>query len=128
MAPVLTNEIELTANTEQLLSVIRRVSLLANPKTPSVKVDCSGNEITISASTPELGEAQEQMEVTNSGGNVEIAFNARFIMEVLRNIESENVILKLRDSLSPVLVMPSKESEEDDDKQDYVCIIMPMRV
>ncbi len=128
MAPVISNEIELTANTEQLLAVIRRVSLLANPKTPSIKVESKGTELNVSASTPELGEAQEQMEVKSSGGDVEIAFNARFIMEVLRNIESEDVILKFRDSLSPVLVTPSKESEEDDDKHDYMCVIMPMRV
>ena len=88
------------------------------------------NEITVSASTPELGEAREQMEVKTSGGNVEIAFNARFIMDVLRNVESDDVLLKFRDSLSPVLVQPSKdsESEEEGDKQDYMCVIMPMRV
>ena len=130
MAPVISNEIELVANTEQLLAVIRRVSLLANPKTPSIKLESKGAELNVSASTPELGEAQEQMEVKNSGGDVEIAFNARFIMEVLRNIESKEVLLKFRDSLSPVLVTPSKESEDDDDddKHDYMCVIMPMRV
>lgn len=128
MAPVLSNEIELVANTEQLLSVIRRVSLLANPNTPSIRVESKEAELNVSASTPELGEAQEQMEVSSSGGNVEIAFNARFIMDVLRNIDSDDVLLKFRDSLSPVLVKPSKDSEEEDDKQDYMCVIMPMRV
>ncbi len=57
-----------------------------------------------------------------------LRFAARFIMEVLRNIESDDVLLKFRDSLSPVLVTPSKESEEDDDKHEYMCVIMPMRV
>ena len=125
MAPAMSNEINLVAGTEQLLSVIRRVSLLANPKTPSVRMESKENEVSISASTPELGEAQEQMEAKITGGNVEIAFNARFIMDVLRNIELDQTLLKFRDSLSPVLVTPSKE---DDDEQDYMCVIMPMRV
>jgi len=125
MAPAISNEIDLVAGTEQLLSVIRRVSLLANPKTPSVRMEAKETELNVSASTPELGEAQEQMEVKNIGSSVEIAFNARFVMDVLRNIESDEVLLKLRDSLSPVLVMPQ---EEDQDQQDYMCVIMPMRV
>ena len=125
MAPAMSNEIDLVAGTEQLLSVIRRVSLLANPKTPSVRMEAKETELNVSASTPELGEAQEQMEVKNIGSSVEIAFNARFVMDVLRNIESDEVLLKLRDSLSPVLVMPQ---EEDQDQQDYMCVIMPMRV
>ena len=125
MAPAMGNEIDLIAGTEQLLSVIRRVSLLANPKTPSVRMEAKETDLNVSASTPELGEAQEQMEVKNIEGSVEIAFNARFVMDVLRNIESNEVLLKLRDSLSPVLVMPQ---EEDQNEQDYMCVIMPMRV
>ena len=128
MAPVISNEIDMVANTKHLQAVIRRVSLLANPKTPSIRIESKENQVTISASTPELGEAQEQMEVKMSGGDVEIAFNARFIMEVLRNIDTKEALLKFRDSLSPVLVTPSKESEEEDDGRDYMCVIMPMRV
>ena len=124
MAPAMNNEINMVARTEQLLAVIRRVSLLANPKTPSVKMEAKETELSVSASTPELGEAQEQMEVKNSGGSVEIAFNARFVMDVLRNIESDEVLLKLRDSLSPVLVMP----QEEDGDREYRCVIMPMRL
>jgi DNA polymerase-3 subunit beta len=119
--PVLKNDIVLTANTEHLLSVVRRVSLLANPKTPSIKVESSNGELSISASTPELGEAQEQMSAKTDGGKVEIAFNARYVMDVLRNIQTEESILKFRDSLSPVLIAPSEGS-------DYMCVIMPMRL
>lgn len=125
ISPAINNEINMTADTEKLLSVVRRVSLLANPKTPSVKVeskaDSAGSELNISASTPELGEAQEMMKVNLEGGNIEIAFNARFVMDVLRNIQAGEVIFKFRDSLSPVLVKPSEGD-------NYLCIIMPMRL
>ena len=121
--PVLKNEIIMRAKTEQLLSVIRRVSLLANPKTPSIKIEAYDDELTVTASTPELGEAHEQMPVSIDGGRIEIAFNARFIMDVLRNIDTEQSTLKFRDSLSPVLVTPSSENEAN-----YLCIIMPMRL
>ncbi len=123
MSPAMNNKVKMVASTDNLLSVIRRVSLLANPKTPSIKMEFKEAELTVSASTPELGEAQEQMEVEVEGGSVEIAFNARYVMDVLRNIESDKVLFKFRDSLSPVLVMPSEEGG-----QDYMCVIMPMRL
>jgi DNA polymerase-3 subunit beta len=131
MAPAMNNEIKMTTNAEHLLSVVRRVSLLANPKTPSIRMESKSDgsnasaELRVSASTPELGEAQEQMQVKLEGGNIEIAFNARFVMDVLRNIGSEEVLLKFRDSLSPVLATPS---EEDEHGHDYMCVIMPMRL
>ncbi len=121
MAPAMSNEIKLSVNTEYLFSVIRRVSLLANPKTPSIRMEAKDSELNVSASTPELGEAQEMMQVSIEGGNVEIAFNARFVMDVLRNIEADEVLFKFRDSLSPVLVTPSEEN-------NYMCVIMPMRL
>lgn len=121
MAPAMSNEIKLSVNTEYLFSVIRRVSLLANPKTPSIRMEARDSELNVSASTPELGEAQEMMQVNIEGGNVEIAFNARFVMDVLRNIEADEVLFKFRDSLSPVLVTPSEED-------NYMCVIMPMRL
>lgn len=134
MAPAMNNEIKMTANTEHLLSVVRRVSLLANPKTPSIRMESGSSksdgsnapaELSVSASTPELGEAQEQMQVKLEGGSIEIAFNARFVMDVLRNIGSDEILLKFRDSLSPVLATPS---EEDEHGHDYMCVIMPMRL
>ena len=121
MAPAMNNEIKLSVNTEYLFSVIRRVSLLANPKTPSIRMEAKDSELNVSASTPELGEAQEMMQVNIEGGNVEIAFNARFVMDVLRNIEADEVLFKFRDSLSPVLVTPAEEN-------NYMCVIMPMRL
>jgi len=121
MAPAMSNEVELTVDTQRLLAVIRRVSLLANPKTPSIKIESGEAELSISASTPELGEAQEQMQAKIEGGAVEIAFNARYVMDVLRNIEGSQVLFKFRDSLSPVLVTPL-------DEDSYKCVIMPMRL
>jgi len=123
MSPVMSNEIKLIVGTEHLLSVIRRVSLLANPKTPSVRIESTETELSVSASTPELGEAQEQMQVKLEGGSVEIAFNARYVMDVLRNIGAGEALFKFRDSLSPVLVTPVEE-----DEHNYMCVIMPMRL
>ncbi|MGB9596597.1 MAG: DNA polymerase III subunit beta [Candidatus Poribacteria bacterium] len=119
--PVLKNDIVLTARTEHLLSVIRRVSLLANPKTPSIRIESSNGELNVSASTPDLGEAQEQMQVKTEGGKIEIAFNAKYVMDVLRNVETEESVLKFRDSLSPVMIAPAESD-------DYLCVIMPMRL
>ena len=121
MAPAMNNEVKLVVGTEHLLSVYRRVSLLANPKTPMVKMESKDADLSVSASTPELGEAREQMQVEIEGGSVEIAFNARYVMDVLHNVETSEVVFRLKDSSSPVLVTPLEDN-------DYICVIMPMRL
>ena len=123
MSPAMSNQVKITTNTDNLLSVIRRVSLLANPKTPTVRIESKGNQLDLSASTPELGEAREQIQVESEGGDIEIVFNARYVMDVLRNIGSEGVVLKFRDSLSPAIVMPAEQNEIE-----YMCVVMPMRL
>jgi len=126
IAPVLKNEILVTANTDQLLAVLRRVSLLANPKTPSIKIETDGEELSVTASTPELGEAQEQTQAKVEGGKIEIAFNAKYLMDVLRNVGKDETSMRFRDSLSPFLITPS--NGDNGDNMDYMCIIMPMRL
>ena len=120
MMPTKSNAIALTVNREQLLAVMKRVSLVANPKTPSVRMEFKEHGLRVSASSPELGEAEEQMEVKTEG-DMEIAFNARFVMDILRNIDEDEVLFKFRDPLSPALVTPLLSN-------GYMCVIMPSRL
>lgn len=122
MKPALGNTIKLTVGTQHLLSVVKRVTLLANPKTPQVALKSTeAGGLMVSASSIDTGEAQETMEVTTEGGAVDVNLNAKYLIDVLRNIGASECVLAFRDALSPVLITPA------DDAIDYKCVIMPMR-
>ncbi|MBN1595425.1 DNA polymerase III subunit beta [candidate division FCPU426 bacterium] len=111
-----------TCNTDLLLSATRRVALMASDKSSSVKYTISNNKLVITANTPEVGEAQEEMDISYSGDNISIAFNAKYVMDVLKNISSEECYLGLTTSLNPGVFKPVSED------QQYFCIVMPMRI
>lgn len=115
------NEIHLTLNLERTLGALRRVALLSNPKTYSIRLDIEENSVKISAKTPELGEAYETVELKSGNGDIQIAFDARFLIEAVRHIETEDVLLELKDSLSAAVLKPVG-------KTDHLCLIMPMRL
>ncbi len=115
------NEIHLTLNVEKTLGALRRVALLSNPKTYSIRLDIQESKAKISAKTPELGEAYETVEVKSGDGEIEIAFDARFLVEAVGHIQTEDFRLELKDSLSAAVLKPVG-------KDDHLCLIMPMRL
>lgn len=99
---------------------LRRVSIMSKERSNAVKIDISADNMVISASNPDLGEATEELPVNYSGDAITVAFNARYILDALNVMSSERVIFKLNEPLSPAMIM--EEGEED-----YKCVIMPMR-
>ena len=77
------------------------------------------NTLKFSASTPDMGEAEDEIEA-RVDGDITVALNCRFLLESLNAIDGESVIFKLKDSRSPVLLRSS-------DQDGYLCVIMPMR-
>ena len=115
------NEIRAVLEAEKFLSALKRVALLANPKTYSIRLDIQENAVKVSAKTPELGEAYETVELKSGNGDIQIAFDARFLMEAVRHIQTEDVLLELKDSLSAVVLKPVGDDT-------HFCLIMPMRL
>jgi DNA polymerase III subunit beta len=108
--------------TDVLLSATRRVALMASDKSSSVKYTMSNNKLLITANTPEVGEAQEEMEIEYTGENISVAFNAKYVLDVLKNIGSKDCVIGLSTSLNPGVFTPKSEDKK------YVCIVMPMRI
>lgn len=119
-----TFERTVTCNTESFVSATRRVGLLASDKSNSVKYTFSKNNLLISANTPEVGEAQEEIDIVTSGDNLTVAYNARYILDVLKNIGSPECQIELTSNLNPGVFKP----KTDDNQFRYLCVIMPMRV
>ncbi|MGA0845973.1 MAG: DNA polymerase III subunit beta [Luteolibacter sp.] len=104
---------------EALLETVRRVSLLTSEKSNSVKLVFSRNRIEVTANSPDVGEAQESLDVSYEGPDMQIAFNPEFLMAPLRALESPDVFLDLIDEMSPGVLRIEGA---------FLYVLMPMRV
>lgn len=113
-------EHELRLATPELTEVVRRISLLAQKNTP-LRLGFREGELTVSAQTPDVGEASESIPVPFHGEAFEIGFNPEFLRDGLDSLESEELVLKLISPLRPGLI-------ESPDSGDFVYLIMPIRL
>ncbi|MEO2004330.1 MAG: DNA polymerase III subunit beta [Candidatus Poribacteria bacterium] len=114
------NPIRFEADRAALLMAIRRVSLFSDPKTTSVRLDIKETSVVLSASTPDFGEAREEIQATSTEP-ISIGFNAEFLKDALTAADSENVEFELKEPLSAAVMRPAGTD-------DYLCLIMPMRI
>ncbi len=100
---------------------LKIVSILSKERSSAVKVDINPDSMVISTSNPDLGDAKDEIAVKYDGEAMTIAFNARYLLDVINVMEAETITLKMNEPLSPVLLM-------EDGKDDYKCVVMPMRL
>lgn len=117
----LNNDLKANIPREEFLHALRRMAILSSEKSKGVKIDFQENQLTLSSSNPEFGDAREDFEIEYTEGDLSIGFNARYLIDILANLDSEKVCLSLRDQLSPGLITPL-------DDNDYLAVIMPMRL
>src|SRR5947207_9794723 len=114
-------EHELRVNGSELLEVVRRISLLAQKNAP-LRLRFAEGELTVSAQTPDIGEASEAMPVPFQGEALEIGFNPEFFRDGLESAESDDLILKLISPLRPGLIQSGEEGS------GFVYLVMPIRL
>jgi DNA polymerase III subunit beta len=115
------NEKKMSIGRETFAKVLRRVSVMSRERASAVRLDLENDKMTFFSSSPDLGEAKEEVPVDYKGDAVTLGFNARYVLDVLNAMTSDKVVLELQDPLSPVLV-------KEDGSEDYQCVIMPMRI
>ena len=104
-----------------LTAALRRVAVMAEERNKPVKFTLSPASLRLSASSQELGEAEEALDVDYAGEEIQIGFNSRYVLDAVSAIENDQVVLELKDALSPGVI---KSSEDE----GYCCVIMPMRI
>jgi len=104
---------------EAFLQAVQRVSLLAQEKSNSVKINFSREGLEITANSADIGEARESMAVKYNGPDMAIAFNPEYLMAPFRNLDSDEVHLDLIDEVSPGVVRINTP---------FLYVLMPMRV
>ena len=105
----------------RFLESLKRISLLSADKSNAVKIHLTDNQLRISSHNPDLGEAKDDIDATYRGPELNIGFNARYLIDVLSVLDSDEVVFELGDEHSPgVLHQPGDRS--------YTAVVMPMRV
>lgn len=103
--------------TEEILEIVRRVSLLSSEKTNTVRFSFSPDKMEVLSSAAELGEAREEMPIDYKGKDLLITFNADFIIAPLKAISEDTIVLDLIDQSSPGVIRVADE---------FLYVLMPM--
>jgi DNA polymerase-3 subunit beta len=107
--------------TASLLRDVRTASVLARDAANPVRLRVGDGTLTLHAQTAEVGEDEAPLSATISGDEVQIAFNARYMLDALSVLDSDEVQLSFNGALHPGVIRPAG-------RDDYLCIIMPVRV
>jgi DNA polymerase-3 subunit beta len=113
-------EHEVRMATAEIADVVRRVSLLAQKNAP-LRLTFSQGQLTVSAQTPDIGEASESLPAPFTGDTFEIGFNPEFLRDGLDSVDGGDLVLKLISPLRPGLI-------ESVDESGFVYLIMPIRL
>ncbi|MFN3826678.1 MAG: DNA polymerase III subunit beta [Micavibrio sp.] len=107
-------------NPKVFSNAIDRVSTISDGKSRAVKIALNGKVMTLSANSPEAGSATEDLEV-NSNDNMEIGFNARYLLDITSQIEGDGCRIILADSASPTIIQDASDASA-------LYVLMPLRV
>ncbi len=113
-------ETELIVSCQELVAALERANLMSKKAPAIVTFDAKEGILTLKSQDVELGESEESLSVEQHGPMVKTAFQARFLLDMLKTVPSEKAKIGLSSGLNPGIVRPS-----DDD--DYVYVIMPVR-
>lgn len=108
-------------NRESLKQSMNRIAILSNEKYRGIRLTLSAGNLSIQANNPDQEEAEEEITVSYDDADMEIGFNVTYLIDVLNVLDSENVLVKLKDANSSCII-----SEREDSTSLYV--VMPMRL
>ncbi len=121
---------EIKVNTNDFEDKMERISLFVKEDLNTVKIGVTNNkeenkteersEMILKAESSTVGEAFEKISCFKKGEDIIITFNSKYILDVLRVIKTDNVLIKLNDPLNPVIITPDKD-------KNYLYILMPVR-
>ncbi len=118
------NDRDAVVDKHALSSALRRVGVVASDQTHRVRLGFDSGVLGFSVSTPDLGEAQDEIAVAYEGDSLEIGFNANYLLDILKFMPTDEVRLTFKAPERAATVEPA----EWDDPADYLCLVMPLRL
>ncbi|MDY8109648.1 DNA polymerase III subunit beta [Fulvimarina sp. 2208YS6-2-32] len=115
------NDKELTLDRATFSSAVDRVSTISAERGRAVKLTLADSNLTLTVNSPDAGTATEELAVGYDSDDLEIGFNARYLLDVTSQLSGEEAVFVLADPGSPTLI-------RDDDDTSTLYVLMPMRV
>ena len=117
------NNIKMTISRTEFLGALKRISIYANKTTHQVRLKITGSELQISAEDLDFSnEANERLSCEHEGEDIEIGFNAKFLIEMLGNLDSEQIRLTMSAPNKAGVILPA----EKDKAEDILMLVMPV--
>lgn len=107
-----------------LISALKRMSVVASDQTHRIRLSFNSGMLKFSVQTPDLGEAQDELPVRFTGDQLDIGFNASYLLEILRYIPTDDVRITLKAPERAATLEPEGWS----DPASYLCLVMPLRL
>lgn len=104
-----------------ILLAMQRASILSNEKYRGIRMVLTKNSLRLISTNSEQEEAEEELEINYSGDALDIGFNVTYMIDVLNNVGSENIVFSFADANSSCLVTVP-------DDENYKYVVMPMRI
>ena len=115
------NDKLLKLDPKSFMEGVDRVATIASEKTRAVKIHLDRDKVVLSVTSPESGTATEELPADYGSDGLEIGFNARYLLDILHEIEGDTVEVHLADAAAPTLL-------RENDKSSALYVLMPMRV
>ena len=117
------NENNMTIDRAELLGSLKRIAIYANKTTHQVRLKITGSELMVSSEDLDFSnEANERLSCDHDGEDIEIGFNGKFLIEMLANVSSKEVTIKLSEANKAGLIVPVKQ----DENEDLLMLVMPV--
>jgi DNA polymerase-3 subunit beta len=107
-----------------LASALKRMSVIASDQTHRIRLSFNSGLLKFSVQTPDLGEAQDELPIRYTGDQLDIGFNASYLLEILRYIPTDEVRLTFKAPERAATIEP----EGWKDPATYMCLVMPLRL
>ncbi len=108
-------------NKNKLVSALELVSIMVNEKTSIVKFEFTEDKLTLRGDTPDSGASEETLNVDYKNEDMIIAFNYKYVIEGLKNMDNDEVKIEMNTNLSPTVFRPNSD-------EDYISLIMPVQM
>jgi DNA polymerase-3 subunit beta len=112
---------KLTIPTEQFMQSVRRAEIVARENSHRTIVSTQDGTLVLTAESGNVGRAHEEVEVIKEGEDLKMAFNARYLLDMLGVVEAEAIEVELSGEVSPALIRPQGQD-------NYSYVLMPMQV
>ena len=115
------NDKTLEVDTKAFANAVDRVATISSEKSRAVKLSLSPGHLVLSANSPEAGSATEELEVKYDGALLDIGFNARYLLDILQQVDGDGVRFNLADATAPAIIQDVADGSA-------LYVLMPMRV